>query len=298
MRRRQGFTLIELLVVISIIALLIGILLPALSASRESGRTAVCSSNTRQLAIAANVFALDFASHLPSAQDKQNTDLPSGFDSFWYGGGNFNTGEFRPDLGVMEGYLGNVDVAGCPSLDDDTRSFQGPVDYAYNVNYLGLIQRDNDKKTRLGVKIHRVRNPTKTVMFFDSGRISSPNPAEAAFERTGFGYPPSGNAGPPHFNVTAGKTRAVIPSFHGRHGGSGGSGGLRGGIVGVVAWVDGHVSTRKPTQYPASAYGPLAGLRDLALSFNLGEIDVDEVRDGPNFPSPPTGEDDVLFDYE
>lgn len=296
MTQHRGFSLIELLVVISIVALLIGILLPALGAAREATRTAVCSSNTRQLAIAANVFAQDFEDHLPSAQDTQNPDLPSGYQSFWYGGGNFNTGDFRPDLGVMHGYLGNVDVAGCPTLDDDTRSFQGPVDYAYNVNYLGLIQRDSSEKTRRGVSNLKVRNPTETVMFFDGGRISDPNPAVAEFERTGFGFPPSGNAGPPGFQVPGGKPAVPIPSFHGRHGGKGG---LTGGRVGVVAWVDGHVSRRKPSQYPGSAYGPLGGLRDLAVEFNIGEIDVDDTREGPvPIGGAATGEDDVLFDYD
>ena len=58
--RRRAFTLVELLVVISIIALLIGLLLPALAKARESARTTICMTNIRGIGQATLLYAGDY----------------------------------------------------------------------------------------------------------------------------------------------------------------------------------------------------------------------------------------------
>ncbi len=87
-RRNSNFTLIELLVVIAIIAILAGILLPALNGARAKARTTTSMNNCKQWGVAFGMFADDNREGLPYfGEDKVKntyTDVPEAtYNKFW-----------------------------------------------------------------------------------------------------------------------------------------------------------------------------------------------------------------------
>jgi prepilin-type N-terminal cleavage/methylation domain-containing protein/prepilin-type processing-associated H-X9-DG protein len=72
--RRAGFTLVELLVVIGVIAILIGLLTPALSRARYEANLTNCASNERQLVVAMTAYASDNGGYFP----RQDANISGG----------------------------------------------------------------------------------------------------------------------------------------------------------------------------------------------------------------------------
>ena len=108
---QPAFTLIELLVVISIIALLIALLLPALGRSKEMARRTVCGSGVRQLVLGVHLYSVDNGGTLPgtSGYEYHTTNY---FQPGPGGPGSNATGDFS---GVYPNYVGEAESFYCPS---------------------------------------------------------------------------------------------------------------------------------------------------------------------------------------
>jgi len=107
MNRRRAFTLIELLVVIAIIALLLGILLPALSSARERSRTVYCLASLGELSRCATLYTIDFEVFPPCLDNYYASGIPNnqpGLD--WLGVGNQAGGGYVPG-NPMNPFTGN-----------------------------------------------------------------------------------------------------------------------------------------------------------------------------------------------
>ena len=214
-RSPSGFTLIELLVVISIIALLIAILLPALGAARDTARQITCLANVRSLGQAGFNFAVDHNQHIQATTDDasvvntryyrhQAISPTTGIMKDWasslvpYLGGSPSLAFDQIDPDMADYYLCPKD----PSLNETFPGYEvivnigfnyKPISYGVNADlasiptaanggllgssFIGVKGDASDGNTYapLGGNLDEIYQPSNTLMYADCGTRPSNN---------------------------------------------------------------------------------------------------------------------------
>ncbi len=152
--KKQAFTLIELLVVIAIIALLVGILLPALSAAREQAKLATCANQLRELTTAFYAYAGDYDNGIPRGPHT-TADNPVGpyywdqiaTNQIWIKDQSpVLAAQYNAHGVLMQGYLQDLKAMYCPGDDsiDPTQEFARVGDPTNNA-YSSYLYRQLDE---------------------------------------------------------------------------------------------------------------------------------------------------------
>ena len=170
-----GFTLVELLVVVSIVALLISLLVPSLRHARESAKSVQCTSNLRQMVIAAQAYANHYSDRYPIAYYMETSPL---FVSHTW---DFTTSKdwstspatTRVVPGLLWEGITIERVQQCPSFAGGHMWLADPyTGYNYNTSYIG---HGSGEAIPVPAKTSWVRSPAGTALFGDGQYRSGAN---------------------------------------------------------------------------------------------------------------------------
>lgn len=176
-RPRRGFTLVELLVVIGIIAVLIGILLPALNKARRAAATTQCASNMRQIAQAMIMYNNANKGHMmPCTAGVISGVFPIG----WWWPNELVRGKYisapslyaHPGSSTSEKRFPNSSVFKCPEGVDEGDLAGGQGDYPTDAKNNGYVTVNDSQNATDGLGIaswYMLASRTQT------GKASTPN---------------------------------------------------------------------------------------------------------------------------
>lgn len=158
-KRRESFTLIELLVVIAIIAILTGLLLPALNSAREKGRSITCLSNLKQFGISESLYQGEFDDCIAPPSDSRLIHGPHLYTTRYHWDYFFGKQYLKLKTNAGGWPLQNAwKVFQCPSdTRPDTASTSRPRSYAILYSYVDMSNVDELHR------INRIKSPSQCI---------------------------------------------------------------------------------------------------------------------------------------